>query len=105
MRCMTGLVEKLRPAVGPRVPGGTAGPLENRRLRALLELRPSLAVSGASGAGAVRRGRPCYTRKVVIDRGQAQGVKLGSPVIDEKGVLGQVTRVFFVEQRSHAHYR
>ena len=34
-----------------------------------------------------------YTRKVVIDKGLAQGVEAGSPVIDESGVLGQVTRV------------
>jgi rod shape-determining protein MreC len=34
-----------------------------------------------------------YTRKVIIDKGQAQKVDLGSPVLDESGVLGQVTRV------------
>ena len=34
-----------------------------------------------------------YTRRVIIDRGQVKGVALGSPVIDEAGVLGQVTRV------------
>ena len=34
-----------------------------------------------------------YTRKVIIDKGQAQGIEAGSPVIDESGVLGQVTRV------------
>jgi rod shape-determining protein MreC len=34
-----------------------------------------------------------YTRKVIIDKGMAQGVDLGSPVLDESGVLGQVTRV------------
>jgi rod shape-determining protein MreC len=34
-----------------------------------------------------------YTRKVVVDKGLTQGVVAGSPVIDESGVLGQVTRV------------
>jgi len=34
-----------------------------------------------------------YTRKVIIDKGLTQGVEAGSPVIDESGVLGQVTRV------------
>ncbi|HOI67575.1 MAG TPA: rod shape-determining protein MreC [Thiomonas arsenitoxydans] len=29
---------------------------------------------------------------MVIDRGRLQGVELGSPVIDETGLLGQVTR-------------
>ena len=35
-----------------------------------------------------------FTRKVIIDRGQVQGVVAGSPVIDESGVLGQVTRIY-----------
>jgi len=35
-----------------------------------------------------------YTRKVIIDRGLTEGVLAGSPVIDETGVLGQVTRVY-----------
>jgi len=30
----------------------------------------------------------------VIDRGQTHGVEAGSPVIDESGVLGQITRVY-----------
>ena len=33
-------------------------------------------------------------RRVVIDRGTTQGVVAGSPVINEAGVLGQVTRVY-----------
>ena len=35
-----------------------------------------------------------YSRKVVIDRGATNGVVLASPVINEAGVLGQVTRVY-----------
>ena len=35
-----------------------------------------------------------YTRKVIIDKGVAHGMEAGSPVIDESGVLGQVTRVY-----------
>ena len=35
-----------------------------------------------------------YSRKVVIDRGATQGVALASPVINDAGVLGQVTRVY-----------
>ena len=34
-----------------------------------------------------------YTRKIVIDQGLSSGVVAGSPVIDEHGVLGQVTLV------------
>ena len=35
-----------------------------------------------------------YSRKVFIDRGLSQGVLLGSPVINEAGVLGQVTHAY-----------
>jgi rod shape-determining protein MreC len=35
-----------------------------------------------------------YTRKVVIDKGLTDSIALGSPVLDELGVLGQVTRVY-----------
>jgi rod shape-determining protein MreC len=35
-----------------------------------------------------------YSRKVFIDRGSAAGVLRGSPVINDQGVLGQVTRVY-----------
>jgi rod shape-determining protein MreC len=66
---------------------------ENRRLRALLELKPALAVR-AQAAEVLYEAADPYSRKVFIDRGQVQGVALGSPVIDEAGVLGQVTRVY-----------
>jgi rod shape-determining protein MreC len=35
-----------------------------------------------------------YSRKVIIDRGSSAGILLASPVINEAGVLGQVTRVY-----------
>ena len=38
-------------------------------------------------------GRDPYSRKVVIDKGSQGGVSAGSPVLDEAGVIGQVTRV------------
>ena len=38
-------------------------------------------------------GRDPYSHKVFINLGAQQGVKPGSPVADETGVLGQVTRV------------
>lgn len=37
--------------------------------------------------------RDPYAHKIFIDRGQAQGIRAGSPVTDETGVVGQVTRV------------
>lgn len=66
---------------------------ENSRLRALLELRPTLSVR-AQAAQVLYEASDPYSRKVVIDRGATNGVLIASPVINEAGVLGQVTRVF-----------
>jgi rod shape-determining protein MreC len=66
---------------------------ENRRLRDLLGLRPALTVRSQPAEVLYEASDP-FSRKVIIDRGSAQGVALASPVIDEAGVLGQVTRVY-----------
>jgi len=89
-----GLVEKLRQQ-SARAYQVEQLELENRRLRALLDLRPTLAVSGTAAQVLYDAADP-YTRKVVIDRGQAHDVQLGAPVVDEKGVMGQVTGVFLL---------
>lgn len=66
--------------------------LENERLRKLLALRERITTP-ATAAEVLYDAQDPYTRKVIIDRGLAQGIEEGSPVIDESGVLGQVTRV------------
>ena len=66
---------------------------ENARLRALLELRPTLDVRSQPAEVLYEAADP-YSRKVIIDRGVTQNVVLGSPVVNEAGVLGQVTRVY-----------
>jgi rod shape-determining protein MreC len=66
---------------------------ENARLRALLELRPALTVRSLPAEVLYEAADP-FSRKVFIDRGLTQGVKLGAPVIGEAGVLGQVTQVY-----------
>ncbi|HEV7574989.1 MAG TPA: rod shape-determining protein MreC [Caldimonas sp.] len=66
---------------------------ENARLRALLELRPTLAVRSQPAEILYEAADP-YSRKVIIDRGVTHNVALGSPVVNEAGVLGQVTRVY-----------
>ncbi|NUZ04442.1 rod shape-determining protein MreC [Piscinibacter koreensis] len=66
---------------------------ENARLRALLELRPSLEVRSQAAQVLYEAVDP-YSRKVIIDRGSAHAITAGSPVINEAGVLGQVTRVY-----------
>lgn len=65
---------------------------ENSRLRKLLGLREQLATPVMAAEVLYDAADP-YTRKVIIDKGMTQGVELGSPVLDESGVLGQVTRV------------
>jgi rod shape-determining protein MreC len=67
--------------------------LENSRLRALLELRPTLGVRSQAAEILYEAADP-YSRKVIIDRGVTHNVVLGSPVLNEAGVLGQVTRVY-----------
>lgn len=67
--------------------------LENERLRKLLELREQLAVASRAAEVLYDAADP-YSRKVIVDQGQLQGVEAGSPVVDEAGVLGQVTRVY-----------
>jgi rod shape-determining protein MreC len=37
-------------------------------------------------------GRDPFSRKVILDRGAQHGVRAGSPVVDEIGVIGQLTR-------------
>jgi rod shape-determining protein MreC len=66
---------------------------ENARLRGLLELRARLTVR-SQAAETLYEASDAYSRKVIIDRGSTHGVVAGSPVINEVGVLGQVTRVY-----------
>lgn len=66
---------------------------ENDSLRKLLGLQPALAVPSLAAEVLFEAPDP-FSRRVVIDRGAAQGVAAGSPVINEAGVLGQVTRVY-----------
>ena len=66
---------------------------ENRQLRALLDLRPALSVKSTAAEILYEAADP-YSRKVLIDRGATHGVGRGAPVINEAGVLGQVTRVY-----------
>jgi rod shape-determining protein MreC len=67
--------------------------LENERLRKLLELRNRVTTPSQAAEVLYDAADP-YSRKVIIDKGLAQGIEAGSPVIDESGVLGQVTRVY-----------
>lgn len=66
---------------------------ENAQLRKLLEANERVHVKSVMSE-ILYDARDAFTRKVVLDRGTRHGVALGQPVIDDVGVVGQVTRVF-----------
>ncbi|WP_310644000.1 rod shape-determining protein MreC [Limnohabitans sp.] len=66
--------------------------LENNQLRQLLALRERLTTTGVAAEVLYDAADP-YTRKLIIDRGLTHGIKIGAPVMDAHGILGQVTRV------------
>ncbi|WP_244847643.1 rod shape-determining protein MreC [Caballeronia sp. SL2Y3] len=67
--------------------------IENAHLRALLNLQ-SRATTQTTPAEIQYDTRDPFTQKVVIGKGSQQGIQDGAPVVDEEGVIGQVTRVF-----------
>lgn len=67
--------------------------LENVRLRQLLGLRERLTTPAQTAQVLYDAADP-YTHKVIVDRGSVNGILPGSPVVDEHGILGQVTRVY-----------
>jgi rod shape-determining protein MreC len=66
---------------------------ENAHLRALLALPPLPGALPAPAEILSAVPNP-FSRKVMIDRGSAQGIEAGRPVVDAVGLVGQVTRVF-----------
>ncbi|SAL67443.1 rod shape-determining protein MreC [Caballeronia terrestris] len=67
--------------------------IENTHLRALLNLQ-SRATTQTTPAEVQYDTRDPFTQKVVIGKGAQQGIQDGAPVVNEDGVIGQVTRVF-----------
>jgi len=67
--------------------------LENQQLRQLLALSERQNSSGVI-AQVIYDAPDPYTRKFILNKGSAQGIKLSSPVMDELGILGQITRVY-----------
>jgi rod shape-determining protein MreC len=66
---------------------------ENAKLRALLDLRPAINVKTLAAEILYEAPDP-FSHKVFLDRGSQNGVAAGAPVVNESGVLGQVTRVY-----------
>lgn len=66
---------------------------ENKRLRALLDMKARQPVSGII-ADIQYAARDPFSRRVVINKGMQADIEAGQAVVDELGVIGQVTRVF-----------
>lgn len=66
---------------------------ENAQLRELLDARQRLNIELAA-AEVLYAARDPFTRKVVIDRGSQHDVRAGQPVVDNRGLVGQVTRAY-----------
>ncbi|MFN7504410.1 MAG: rod shape-determining protein MreC [Limnobacter sp.] len=67
---------------------------ENEKLRKLMNVGNTLKVKRSIISEIVSDARDPFSRKIIIGKGLIQGVKEGMPVIDELGLLGQVTRSF-----------
>lgn len=65
---------------------------ENARLRRLLDMKVREQAKGQI-AQILYKARDPFSKRIVVDRGQQTGIAPGSPVIDDTGVVGQVTRV------------
>lgn len=66
---------------------------ENERLRKLLDVRERQKVSGQV-AQVIYAARDPFSRRVIVDKGLQDKLSAGQPVVDDAGVVGQVTRVF-----------
>ncbi len=66
---------------------------ENHQVRELLSMRERIGAHSIT-AEIIYTARDPFARRVIIDRGQRDGIETGQPVIDGAGVVGQVTRIF-----------
>lgn len=66
--------------------------IENRRLRALLDLESLGAYDVVTGEiiGSLPSN---FDQRVEIDRGSLDGIRVGMPVVNEAGLVGRITRV------------
>ena len=68
---------------------------ENNQLRRVLEAQERLPRKSVF-AEILYAARDPFSRKVIIDKGSQNGILPGQPVIDDVGVIGQVTRVYLL---------
>jgi rod shape-determining protein MreC len=82
--------------------------VENERLRKLLDMK-TLKGANARVAQILYSARDPFSRKLIVNKGEADGISRGQVVADDNGVVGQVTRVFphlsevtLITDKSHA---
>ncbi len=66
---------------------------ENAHLRALIGARKHFELR-ATAAEVVYAARDPFSRRIIVDKGTRDDVKAGQPVVDDRGLVGQVTRVY-----------
>jgi rod shape-determining protein MreC len=66
---------------------------ENAHLRKLLAASERVSLQSVMSE-ILYDARDPFSRKVILDRGNRHGIEPGQPVIDDLGIVGQVTRVF-----------
>jgi rod shape-determining protein MreC len=86
-------LERALVAQAPAVQGYAREREENRRLKALLQVQGHYP-GAATAVGVLFSGRDPFAQKLFVDKGSDTGIHPGAAVIDETGVVGQVTRVF-----------
>ena len=67
--------------------------VENERLRRLLEIKQREPVSGHVSQ-ILYAARDPFSHRVIVDKGLQDKISPGQPVVDDLGVVGQITRVF-----------
>ena len=85
------LAERARLAVS--VNAGKELARENAELRALLQLqaRPG---QKAVHAAQLYKGHDWFAQRITLDQGAGAGLRVGLPVVDASGLMGQVSRVY-----------
>lgn len=81
---------------------------ENQQLRALHSLA-ELKIGDAKLSEILYSGRDPFSHKIVINKGSQDAIEAGFPVMDEKGLIGQITRtapitseVTLIIEKNHA---
>lgn len=68
--------------------------VENEKLRKLTEIGKTLRVDRTFLSEVISDTADPFSRRVVLNKGTIHGVDAGMPVIDELGLIGQVTRSY-----------